>query len=629
MLLNRYELRGVIGKGNYGQVYEGFDHQTKKQVAIKGLFPEVVSNPDLMKITRTEIDTLSAIDNPYIIKLIGHGPAGGLYYMVYEFCERGDLKANVDRRQKLTEDDALRVVYQMSEALCELQRRKIIHRDIKPENIFLTGDTCKLGDFGLCYIGERVQLNASVGSLGFLAPETQKDLVYSSKADVYSLGICFYEMIHGDIPFNQDQINDLYNIKMNLKITRKPGVDVSDFALDLLKRMVDPNESTRITCTEIRKLLGPMFASYRVPSPIKQGRSSTIDTSPSKVIDRKSQEFQENPPTRSTSRLQGATSCAHLYSDEKLLPNQRGNILNRFCTDSKNQNKSFTNSNLNAMESSEIQVNTYQRDLGSNSKVKNRYSLNKSQLIPSDVLPKLQMALESSKQLKEEMNRGTRINPSLPQTGTTISYPNLPQTDSNMVVQSSPSYVTPTTINSFINYDHRNNTQSISQKYQVNGQNQAEVNPSRPLGSGSFVNTTSPLPYQYQAQALKHSSTVSNFVNLTIEPAAPIQIPRSLSVSPSMPSYPYVALKQSLQTDHVPLVQQPSLTSVYSKQPPITSLDSTNQGQKNVSSIIDSYRIAPNQIAPAYSAPAAAYYGASAQPIHTDTYSKLLSHRPS
>lgn len=263
VLRQRYELFGTVGVGNFGKVFEGYDRQLGIKCAIKELFPEVTHNPEMMKITQMEVEVLKKIDHRYIIKLFDSFPENGTYYLVYEFCEKGDLKYNIDRKQ-ITEQDALKIVYQMAEALCELKRHQIIHRDIKPENLFLTQDICKLGDFGLCFKGDRIQLSSSVGSLGFLAPETQLQLIYSSKADVYSLGICFYEMIHGDIPFNQSQIENLAQVKLNLKIERIPGVKVSDESLDLMRRMVDPNEQRRISCLEIRDLLAPRFSQYHI-----------------------------------------------------------------------------------------------------------------------------------------------------------------------------------------------------------------------------------------------------------------------------------------------------------------------------------------------------------------------------
>ena len=264
VLCGRYEIREQVGVGNYGVVFEAVDMKDNSRVAVKQLFEEVIKNKELMKITAMEIETLSKINHRYIIKLLNHFPANGLYYLIYEYCEKGDLKMAVDKQGKLNENEALKIIFQMAEALCELKKHSIIHRDIKPENIFLTADICKLGDFGLCHKGERVQLNASVGSLGFLAPETQQMLIYSSKADVYSLGICFYEMIHGDIPFTSDQIDNLYQIKLNLKIERVPGIILSERGMELMRRMVEPIEERRIGCAEIRDYLSPSFPIYRI-----------------------------------------------------------------------------------------------------------------------------------------------------------------------------------------------------------------------------------------------------------------------------------------------------------------------------------------------------------------------------
>lgn len=315
LLVNRYQLLGVVGNGNYGQVFEALDTQNNQKVAVKALFPEVLSNPDLMKIVQMEIQLLTKINHRYIVKILDHFNERGQYFLVYEFCEKGDLKMAVDQKGRLSENDSLKIIYQLSEALCELQRNHIIHRDIKPENIFLTQDICKLGDFGLCYIGDRVQLNASVGSLGFLAPETQSMLIYSSKADVYSLGICFYEMIHGDIPFTQEQIGNLLEIKLGLKIERPPHIKISDFGLNLMRRMVEPNEQLRIECSEIREMLAPMFPSFQVN---KQAFNTLQSVSNGAVRVNRESNSRETPPPRSLAQSKNTYSCVNILSDDRL-----------------------------------------------------------------------------------------------------------------------------------------------------------------------------------------------------------------------------------------------------------------------------------------------------------------------
>ena len=328
ILNGRYELREQVGVGNYGVVFEGLDLHTRQCVAVKQLFEQVVKNAELMRITQVEIETLQRIDNRYIIKLLNHFPSNGLYYLIYEFCEKGDLKLNVDRLGRLAEQEALKFVYQMAEALCELKRCNIIHRDIKPENIFLAQDICKLGDFGLCHKGTRVQLNASVGSLGFLAPETQQQLIYSSKADVYSLGICFYEMLHGDIPFTTDMIERLLEIKINLRIERVPGIPLSDFTLDLLRRMINPSEQSRIDCTELRDILSQRFPQYRIDTP-RQLYSPIQKFGQATPERRISQPMQtQSLSSASNSILNSGKPGLFVAEPAKLFPSNRANASN-------------------------------------------------------------------------------------------------------------------------------------------------------------------------------------------------------------------------------------------------------------------------------------------------------------
>ena len=101
ILNGRYEVYDAIGVGNYGRVFEGYDMITRSKVAVKELFKEVVSSPELMKITFMEIEVLSTINHPYIIKLLDHFPNNECYCLVYEFCEKGDMKNYVDSRGRL------------------------------------------------------------------------------------------------------------------------------------------------------------------------------------------------------------------------------------------------------------------------------------------------------------------------------------------------------------------------------------------------------------------------------------------------------------------------------------------------------------------------------------------------
>jgi serine/threonine protein kinase len=398
LLGDRYHLENVIGNGNYGQVFEAVDKQKNQKVAIKALFPEVLKNPDLMKIVDMEIKILSQINHRYIIKILDYFTANGQFFMVYEFCERGDLKMAVDRKGRLSEIDALKIIYQISEALCELKRHHIIHRDIKPENIFLTGEICKLGDFGLCYLGDRVQLNASVGSLGFLAPETQSQLVYSSKADIYSLGICFYEMIHGDIPFTQEHIANLLEVKMKLKIERQQHINISDVGLNLMRRMMEPNEQQRIDCQEVRDMLKSMFPSYHPTA-------SAVELKPASTgeLTRLSAEKAvPAPPPRSLAQSKNTFSCVNILSNE-MMPASSVNVAALSSLPySQNANQPRMTSPQKPISSESFPSRPVPSLLANVSSQTFTQMGSPSKRINQDLLPRLQKAIETSRAIPRQ-----------------------------------------------------------------------------------------------------------------------------------------------------------------------------------------------------------------------------------
>jgi serine/threonine-protein kinase ULK2 len=135
-----------------------------------------------------------------------------------------------------------------------LKEKNIIHRDIKPENVFMHDGIAKLGDFGLCERGAIEIRNAMVGSLAFQAPETHSRHEYSHRADLYSLGMCFYEMLMGDIPFTVNDINNLLNCKLFLvsRVRNISNRHISEPTMNLLKRMLDADPNSRINSYQLR-----------------------------------------------------------------------------------------------------------------------------------------------------------------------------------------------------------------------------------------------------------------------------------------------------------------------------------------------------------------------------------------
>lgn len=207
---------------------------------------------DIFGLLKLEIRILNRLRHPSIIKLLdSFEDRDGTYYLVYEMCRDGDLASKIQRKGRLSEEKSLKILKEIASAFVYLKDQEIIHRDMKPENIFLDGPDIKIGDFGLCNQGQIFHDKAFVGSIAFQAPEIHTKKVYSSLTDVYAIGVCFYEMLMGKLPFTSQDVDDIINVKFNLRVTNDVGADISERSMLLLRKMLEPHEDRRITIAQV------------------------------------------------------------------------------------------------------------------------------------------------------------------------------------------------------------------------------------------------------------------------------------------------------------------------------------------------------------------------------------------
>ncbi|CAD8144810.1 unnamed protein product [Paramecium pentaurelia] len=201
-----------VGVGQFSHVYKGYHEKTKKLVAIKqidkkqtkGIFEQMLRN---------EINILRQLDHQYILKMYSHYETQNNYYIITEFCET-DILQIIKQQGSLPEDTVINYIQQIGEALQYLNSKKIIHRDIKPSNILIHEGEVRLADFGFAIQQGSVGFEDKqfqIGSPLYMSPETLIKNEYNHKTDLWSLGILYFEMIFGIVPFYsiEDKIDDL------------------------------------------------------------------------------------------------------------------------------------------------------------------------------------------------------------------------------------------------------------------------------------------------------------------------------------------------------------------------------------------------------------------------------------
>ncbi len=206
-LLGRYELRRQIGEGGMGRVYEAFDPNLQRSVAIKVMLPERdgALRGEYADRFKREAWVAGQLVHPHIAAVYdcGVAPGGDYDYLVMEMAKGGSLRSLLDREGRLPVPRTLDIAYQTACALQHAHQHQIVHRDVKPENIlFGEGDVVKLVDFGIAKIptsnltGDRL-----VGSPAYLAPELVHGRNVDYRSDQFALGTVMIEMLSGESPF--------------------------------------------------------------------------------------------------------------------------------------------------------------------------------------------------------------------------------------------------------------------------------------------------------------------------------------------------------------------------------------------------------------------------------------------
>jgi serine/threonine protein kinase len=209
----QYEILNLIGRGGMGSVYRARQRSLDRMVAIKTIV-EDDGDPAFAERFVREGRALARLSHPNIVTVHDFGVSNGMFFLVMEHIDGVNLRQAIDARA-FDPADALRIVEQVCNALQYAHARGVVHRDIKPENILLTEDgTAKIADFGLAKLldanRQQVTLTATrqiMGTVAYMAPEQiDNSAAVDHRADIYSLGVVFYELLTGHLPLGRFEL---------------------------------------------------------------------------------------------------------------------------------------------------------------------------------------------------------------------------------------------------------------------------------------------------------------------------------------------------------------------------------------------------------------------------------------
>lgn len=278
---SHYKTGKTLGIGSFGKVKIAEHALTGHKVAIKILNRRKIKNMDMEEKVRREIKILRLFMHPHIIRLYEVIETPSDIYVIMEYVKSGELFDYIVEKGRLNEDEARHFFQQIISGVEYCHRNMVVHRDLKPENLLLDSKfNVKIADFGLSNIMRDGHfLKTSCGSPNYAAPEVISGKLYAGpEVDVWSCGVILYALLCGTLPFDDENIPNLFK-KIKSGIYTLPS-HLSTGARDLIPRMLVVDPTKRMTIPEIRQ--HPWFQAHlprylAVPPPDTIQQAKKID----------------------------------------------------------------------------------------------------------------------------------------------------------------------------------------------------------------------------------------------------------------------------------------------------------------------------------------------------------------
>src|SRR5256886_1148993 len=236
----KYEVKRLIGRGGFAEVYELWDKDLDRRLACKVLHPEIAWTPGMLARFRQEAKALARLQDPAILAIHFTGDGEGLVYYVMPFVEGESLAERLRRRGPYTADEALKIADPILQALSHAHTQGLVHRDIKPDNVMVEAKSGRvlLLDFGIAKLldpggggggggdagGAKTATGFTVGTVQYMSPEQalgQPNL--DGRSDLYAFGAMLYQMVTGTPPYDGNSSAEIVGKHLGDPVPEAPG----------------------------------------------------------------------------------------------------------------------------------------------------------------------------------------------------------------------------------------------------------------------------------------------------------------------------------------------------------------------------------------------------------------------
>jgi serine/threonine protein kinase len=250
--LDHYRIESLVARSGMASIYRATDLRDNKVVAIKIPHPEVESDPLLFDRFKREEEIGKKLDHPSVMKVFDDEERSRIY-MVMEWVDGQLLRKILIACKKLPLERATRITLGICEALQYIHSLGVVHRDLKPENIMVDAeDNIKLIDFGIAgATGMRrltfTKLTQAMGTPDYISPEQVQSKRGDARSDIYALGVMFYEMTAGDVPFHGPNAFAIMNDRLLNSPTppREVNPEISPQLQEIIYRAIERNPRNR------------------------------------------------------------------------------------------------------------------------------------------------------------------------------------------------------------------------------------------------------------------------------------------------------------------------------------------------------------------------------------------------